>query len=66
VNPQSVGYIESGQKIIIYPSKTKKQTSQDSKRYYHELMDTKELDRKTIKRTIIENNTVKGIFLIYF
>ena len=59
VNANSVGYQESGQKIMIYPSKTKRLSSQDSKRFYHELMDTKELDKKIIKKTILENN--KGV-----
>lgn len=51
-----MGYQEAGQKIIIYPSKTKKLVSQDSKRYYNVLMDTKELNEKIIKRTDLGHN----------
>lgn len=51
-----MGYQEAGQKIIIYPSKTKKLDAQDSKRYYNVLMDTKELNEKIIKRTDLDNN----------
>jgi len=61
VNSNSIGYQETGQKIIIYPSKTKRLSSQDSKRYYHELMDIKDLKNKTMKKTILENNTIVNI-----
>lgn len=57
VNPHTVGYKEAGQKILIYPSKTKKLSSQDSKRYFNVLMDTKELDQKLVKKSYVDEKT---------